>query len=299
MIETNQLISLITIDQYGSFSKAAEKLNVTQSAISQSIKNLEKKLGFSLVVRDKKEVFLTPEGKKLSRLGNKYIRSYEELIQSFHENRERMVGPYGVGTLDGIGKSFLSDFFLEFSENYPLVQLKILLETPENLLRKFKERELQALILPEYQIPGNLERLPIFDEYLCLVAHPELLGELGEENLGLEDLKKLPLLFFEDQDPNFFRWCRDHYGQTVKGFEPRLVFNSYSSLLHGISNKLGLAVLPSHIVERDYFKRESSKLFIGKKTFLNKICFAFSEDNQDDLKTQKILEYFRGQGLSE
>ena len=78
MIETSQLQTLVAVTKAKSFSKAAEDLHVTQSAISQSIKNLEKKLEVKLFKRSGKKVVLTTEGEKLYTLANGFIAKLGE-----------------------------------------------------------------------------------------------------------------------------------------------------------------------------------------------------------------------------
>lgn len=293
MIENSQLMALIAIDQTGSFSKAAEKMQVTQSAISQSIKNLEAKLNFKLIIRDKKEIQLTPEGKKLCELGENFVNDYESLLQSFYNDRHQLVGDYTIGTLDGIGKSFVAKYFINFLNEYQDISLKVLLEQPESLLSKFKKQMIQALILPDHLIPASLEKHELFDEYLCFIVHPDLLGGENLSEIDFSQIKKLPFIFFEEQDPNFSQWARSKYKQVPRGMKPRLVFNSYTPIIHAVREKIGAAVIPSHILERPYFVEQTKNLVISREVFLGKICFAYSSEYSDDLKTQKLLSYLK------
>ena len=124
MIETSQLQTLMAICTAGTFSKAAEKLNVTQSAISQSIKNLEKKLGVQLVKRNGKIIILTQEGERLARFARKYLSDLGDTVEEITSARDEMTGQVRIGTLTGIGKSWLApellDFTLENSYKYIL-----------------------------------------------------------------------------------------------------------------------------------------------------------------------------------
>lgn len=285
------MLSLIAIEQTGSFSKAAEHLQVTQSAISQSMKNLETKLGFSLIIRDKKEIQLTPEGHKICLLGKRYLHNFDDLIQSFYKSRDQLVGDYAIGTLDGIGKSFMSEHVLKFLKKYSEISLQVVLETPENLLDRLKKQSLQAVILPEHYIPASLESHRLFDEYLCLVVHPDLLGGVKPDELTIEQIKNLPFIFFDEQDPNFYLWSRDRYKQVPKGIKPRLVFNSYTPMLHAVKDKIGAAIMPTHILARPYFMSQTTDLVTSKEVFLSRICLAFSSDLADDIKTKHLLEY--------
>lgn len=293
MIENSQLMALLAIDQTGSFSKAAEKLQVTQSAVSQSIKNLEAKLNLTLVIRDKKELQLTLEGKKLCELGENFVSDYEDLLQSFYQDRHQLVGEYNIGTLDGIGKSYVAKHFLKFLKDFPDISLKVFLEQPESLLSKYKKQMLQALILPEHLIPGSMEKHELFDEYLCFVVHPDLLRGENLSEIEFSQIKKIPFIFFEDHDPNFSQWARSKYKQVPRGLKPRLTFNSFTPIIHAVKEGLGAAVIPSHILERPYFVEQTKNLVVSREVFLGKICFAYSAELSDDLKTKQLLEHLK------
>ena len=107
MIESSQLQTMVVVAKYCNFSKAAEELGVTQSAISQSIKNLEKKINAPLFKRAGKQVVLTDEGKKLYRLSKTYISKFDELLDEISDSKHKMKGKVRIGTLHGIGKSWI------------------------------------------------------------------------------------------------------------------------------------------------------------------------------------------------
>ena len=89
-IETSQLQTLVAVSRAGSFSKAAEQLGVTQSAISQSIKNLEKKIDIKLFKRSGKTVVLTPEGEKLYSLATGFLDQMDETLEDIKESKDQM-----------------------------------------------------------------------------------------------------------------------------------------------------------------------------------------------------------------
>ena len=89
-IETSQLHTIRAVTSAGSFSKAAEELGVTQSAISQSIKNIENKLGVQLFRRSGKQVFLTPEGEKLNDLAKVYFKQLENTLEEIQIGKDQM-----------------------------------------------------------------------------------------------------------------------------------------------------------------------------------------------------------------
>ena len=120
MLEISQLQTLVTVAKLQSFSKAADELHVTQSAISQSIKNLEKKVGVKIFKRSGKNVVLTPEGEKLYRLGASFLNQLDDTLEEICLDRDSMTGKVRIGTLTGIGKSWLAPIMLKKKKKYPI-----------------------------------------------------------------------------------------------------------------------------------------------------------------------------------
>ena len=119
MLEISQLQTLVAVAKENSFSKAADELGVTQSAISQSIKNLETKLGVTLFNRLGKKAVLTNEGEKLHQLASTFITQLNNTVDEIRHDKDKMSGPIRIGTLTGIGKSWLGYEMLALSESFP------------------------------------------------------------------------------------------------------------------------------------------------------------------------------------
>ena len=92
MIETSQLQTLVAVTHAKSFSKAAENIGVTQSAISQSIKNLESKLEIKIFKRSGKNVVLTPEGERLYQFGARFIAEMKDTLDDLQSDKNTMRG---------------------------------------------------------------------------------------------------------------------------------------------------------------------------------------------------------------
>ena len=149
MIETSQLQTLVAVGMAKSFSRAAESLNVTQSAISQSIKNLERKIDVTLFKRSGKKVVLTQEGEKLYNVARLLIAQVEETLEDIQFDKQSMSGRIKLGTLTGIGKSWLAPIMLQMANDYPDLTISLNLGFQEDLIRDFEGHRIDLLILPE------------------------------------------------------------------------------------------------------------------------------------------------------
>lgn len=182
-----------------SFSVAASKLFVTQSAVSQQISRLEQQLGSTLFVRSRKGVSLTTAGELLLR----YVSQSLELINSAEGLFERMStldqGEIRIGAGDTITKHFLLPKLSEYHSRYPKVKIEILNRvTHETLLQLMSGRvDIAFINLPvdEAAYPG-IELRPLTSQQDIFVAG-EQFGHLRDDMLNEADIASLPLIMLE------------------------------------------------------------------------------------------------------
>ncbi len=254
MIETSQLQTLVAVTKAKSFSKAAEDLHVTQSAISQSIKNLEKKLEVKLFKRSGKRVVLTPEGEKLYALANNFLAKLDDTLTEIQADKDTMSGKVRIGTLAGFGKSWLAPIMLEYAEKYPEIKVGINLGFQEELVREFENYRLDFLILPEEALPNVGEKILLGVEKTVLVF-PDTGDFALTKETTLEELSSYPTILFEDEgDGLYMRWCRQRFGRIPKQVNGRYIINSHGNMLQAVQRGLGVAVVPKHVIGRSYYK---------------------------------------------
>ncbi len=260
MIETSQLQTLVAVSKAKSFSKAAEDLHVTQSAISQSIKNLERKIDVKLFKRSGKKVVLTQEGEKLYGLAQNFISQMEETLDEITNDKTSMSGVVRIGTLTGIGKSWLAPLMLQYGDENKDLIVSINLGFQENLVREFENYRLDFLILPEESLPTLGEKKLIGEETSVLVFPDTPEFNITSET-GLDELAAYPtILFQEEGDGLYLKWCREKYGQIPKKINRKYVINSHGNMLQAVQKGLGVAVVPLHVLKRSYYKDKVGSL---------------------------------------
>ena len=291
-IESSQLQVLVALSQNEGLSKAAQALGVTQSAVSQSVKAMETKLGFPVVSKNGKNLVLTENGKKLAKVAKMYFRRIEDAIEQVYQENNRIAGQLTLGTLYGLGKSWVISHLIDFLKGYPELELKIVLDFPNVLTAKFESGEIDCLMMPDYLIPHHVESMPIHDEYSTLVFpdSPNFPITLGTQ---LDEIQKYPVLMFENHDPLFFRWCRERFKNVPKNLTTKFVANSFGHLLQGVHEELGIAVVPTHVLQRSYFKDKLKTL--GKQAVVknNTIAFALRTDELDNKKVNCIYQFLK------
>jgi DNA-binding transcriptional LysR family regulator len=288
MIETSQLQVLIALSHNENISKAAEELNVTQSAVSQALKNLETKVGLPIITRQGKAVTLTDNGMRLAKVAKQFFKRIEETIEQIHLENHEIKGKVHVGSLYGLGKTWLSSRMLDFLAAYPQLEVKVSMDFPETLIKKFEQHEIDCLIMPEHLVPAFAEKKDLHSEFSTLVSpvHFKITAKSD-----LKEILSHPIIFYDNHDPNFYRWCREKFGVVPRNLKPRLVVNSFGQMLHAVDEGLGIAVVPTHVLKRSFQRKNVS--IIGKEfeVFTNKVSFAFHPDDADNYKIKELYKF--------
>jgi DNA-binding transcriptional LysR family regulator len=290
MIEISQLQTLVAVAHASSFSKAADELSVTQSAISQSIKNLEIKIGVKLFKRSGKRVVLTQEGEKLFNLGTTFLGQMDETLEEILNDKNTMSGKVRIGTLQGIGKSWLAPNLLKFAKLHTNLSVGISLGFQENLIRKFENYQLDILILPEDSLPSFGEKIFLSEEKATLVF-PKSDDFNITQDITLEELSKLPTVLFERDDPLYLNWCLKKFGKIPKKINMRYAVNSHGNMLQAVLQGLGVAVIPTHVLRRSFYLDKLSEISKQFEVTNGKFYLVYHKDSKELLRIKTVIDH--------
>ena len=288
LIEISQLQTLVAVARVKSFSKAASDLGVTQSAISQSVKNLENKIDVRLFKRSGKKVVLTSEGEKLFNLAQGFLGQMEDTLQEIQFDKDSMKGKVRIGTLTGLGKSWVAPELLDYSREFPELTVSVRLGFQEDLVRDFENFRLDILILPEDALPGVGEKLLLAEEKIALV-YPDSEAFPLHDKMTLEELVSYPMILFEQEDHLFLKWCRERFGRTPEKVNMRYIVNSHGNMLQAVKEGLGIAAVPNHVLARSYYRHQIKTL---QKTEVSNGNFylVFHKDSRELKRIDRTLE---------
>jgi DNA-binding transcriptional LysR family regulator len=290
MIETSQLQTLVAVTRARSFSKAAEDLGVTQSAISQSIKNLESKLEIKIFKRSGKSIVLTPEGERLYHFGSHFLAEMRDTLDDLQSDKEQMRGKVRIGTLTGIGKSWLAHEIVLYAKENPDLVLSVRMGHQEDLLLDFENNMLDILILPEDELPTHGEREFFIEEKSTLVFPKDHSEFNFDSKLTLAKLEELPTVLFEKDDHLFFKWCRSKFKAVPKKMNIRFTVNSHGHMLQAVYEGLGISVVPNHVLNRSYFKDKVSTLGGEFEVPSGKLYIVYQKESENLLRVKNTID---------
>ncbi|PUE09880.1 LysR family transcriptional regulator [Limnohabitans sp. T6-20] len=167
----------LALAETGSFSRAAEKLHITQSALSRSIQVLEEDLGGPLVDRVGKKNELTPLGRSVLERAQRIVHEAQELKQGAALLQQGGMGSLRVGLGSGPGAMLMTPWLRYMAENHPTVHVAVSRGSTELQLVQLRERQLDALVVDvrRVAIAADLRMEHIVEMragFVCRRGHP-------------------------------------------------------------------------------------------------------------------------------
>lgn len=145
MIDIDQLRTFIAIAETGSFTKAADVVHKTQSAVSMQMKRLEERLSKPIFARDGRASRLTEDGERLLDYARRIVRLNLEALAAF--SGPQLSGSVRLGVPDDYADRYLPEIMARFSRGYPGVELTIICEPSAELLERIDGNELDLAIV--------------------------------------------------------------------------------------------------------------------------------------------------------
>ena len=163
--------TLLEVISAGSYTRAAQRLSLTQPAVSHHMRQLEQEFGIHIFYKDKKELRLTPEGEILVKYARRALAVYRNARQAIEDSRICM-SHIGVGITHTVGESCVPQVLAEYCNQTPGVHINIVTDTIKNLYDMMRSYELDVAIV-DGQFPASGYTEVLLDtDYLCLVVSP-------------------------------------------------------------------------------------------------------------------------------
>lgn len=192
-MELRQLKYFVKSAEYLNFSVAAKHLYITQSTLSQQIKQLEFELGFELFLRNSRHISLTEAGEEFLPFARKTILDAEDAVQRLYDLQHVKVGTLRVGVTYSLS-SVLTEGLISFMKEYPGIKLEIYYKTVDELLTLLRERKVDFILsYKPLSEADDIDAMPLFENTLALVVSKE--HPFAHHNkVKLNDLAGLPLI---------------------------------------------------------------------------------------------------------
>src|SRR3954451_17449061 len=197
LMDTRQLAAFCAVVERKSFSQAAERLGVTQPAVSLQIRSLEQRLGRQLLDRSGRRVEPTEAGLRLYASAQRLLQAEEQLLEELESDDEGVVtGSLELGASTGPGGSGVPVLLCEFQERHPDVTVRLSVSDTQTVVARVADRELELGVVGAGRRHRGVTFEPFFrDEVVLAVpaAH-----RFAGKRVTLDQLRQEPLIAMQE-----------------------------------------------------------------------------------------------------
>lgn len=270
-------------------TKAAERLHISQPAVSKSIKNLEIQLGGQLFIRTKRGVSLTEEGKEFYR----YIQQAMEFITNAEHKFNDLVhletGEIRIGVSTTLTRQFLLPYLELFHEIYPHINIQISTNLSSELFKMLRDGLLDVIIL---NLPGpqaaDIEIVPVKEVHDCFIAGKKY-QELAQGTYHIENLLSYPFVvqsLGSTARRTFDSYCHNHH-ITIN---PVMNLASYTLVVEFTKIGFGIGYATKEFIEQELQEKELFMVKTIPEPPTRHIGLAYAKKSLPSFATRKFID---------
>ena len=250
------------VAEVGNITAAAQALYISQSAVSQSIKQLERDLQTRLFARNSRGVSLTAEGQMLY----EYVRSAMGLLETGEEKlsqtRELQMGQLTIGASDTVTSQFLLPYLDEFHKRHPAIHIQIISGRSHKVLGLLRSGKVDIAFASTPTDTSSLHIFPCFDTHAIFVAGADYHCDF-DHTYTLEEIAAFPLILLERKASSRLYMERFFLQNGLK-LNPEIELGARSLLVDLAAIGFGVAGVTEEFVRKDL---ESGRLRKLKTSF--------------------------------
>jgi LysR family transcriptional regulator, transcriptional activator of the cysJI operon len=232
-----------------SFSKAAKLNGITQSAVSQQARAMERHFHALLIDRSQKQFHLTREGERIYETAREILHSYDKLVSELQELKKIISGTIRISTIYSIGLHELPPYIKRFLHDFPSVNVRVEYRRSnlvyEDILHNAVDFGLVAFPVRQRQI----EVIPFRNDRLVLITHPQHpLAKRTE--VAVADLQNQRFIGFDPDIPTrkaVDQIFREHKMES----EPVMEFDNIETVKRAVEIDHGIAIVPQATVQQE------------------------------------------------
>ncbi len=275
-----------------SFSKAAKLNSITQSAVSQQLRAMEKHFNILIIDRSQKQFRLTREGQKLYDSSKDILYRYDKLNSELQEMKKVISGNIHISTIYSIGLHELPPYIKKFLQKYPSVNVRVEYRR-SNLV--YEDILHNSVDLGLVAFPHNIrqtEEIPFLEDVLVLICHPDH-ALAGKESVSLEDLVDCKMIGFDQDIPT--RKATDHlFRDRNLDVHPVMEFDNIETVKRAVEIDAGVAIVPLATVAQEVQQKSIVKVALEDGKHKRPLSIIHRKGRVLTPAMKKFIETLRG-----
>ncbi len=253
-----------------SFSRAAKLNGITQSAVSQQLRSMERHFNVLIVDRSQKQFRLTQEGRRLYESSKEILHLYERLDCEIQEMRKVISGSIKISTIYSVGLHELPNYLKTFMQKFPSVNVHVEYRRSNHVYDDVLHNAVDLGVVA-YPIKNRqLEVVPFKTDHLVVAvssSHPLA----GSEDVSVKELENFDFVGFDKDIPT--RKATDEIFRQAKiSLEPTMEFDNIETVKRAVEINAGFAILPATTVQHEAMRGQICSIPFRKKSFTRPIA---------------------------
>ena len=232
-----------------SFSRAAKLNGITQSAVSQQLRAMEKHFDILIVDRSQKQFCLTHEGSRLYDSARELLQQYDKLVSDLLEMKDIVSGTIHLSTIYSVGLHELPPYIKLFMQKFPAVNVRVEYRRSNMVYDDVIHRAVDLGLVAYPTRMRQLETIPFQEDKLIAVCSPK--HELaGRNDLKIKELAHYCFVGFDQDIPTRKATDAIFRAEAIE-IEPVMEFDNIETVKRAVEINAGIAILPSTTVLRE------------------------------------------------
>lgn len=294
MLNLYQLTTFVTVISEGSMTAAADKLFLTQPAVSQQIRNLEEELGVELLVRGVRQIKATPQGEILYEHSRKILHHVQQAEIAIKSMGAELKGHVVLGTLNSLGLHLMSPIISRLLRHNPDLMVKVEYQKGEELIQNFRNGKLDVLILPECQrefsinLDDSYEAKFLNKEEMWLVVSGK--DSNVPQQVSVSELSDYPIVQFTGEYPGFDSKIKEKMTSASKKYNVVFESSNVGTLKRVIETGIGLGFLPAHAVKKQVRSGRMNRVHVKDLSYEMDLVYYYKKNSDKKVLVETFYQ---------
>ncbi|MBC2593906.1 LysR family transcriptional regulator [Ruficoccus amylovorans] len=278
-----------------SFSRAAKLNGITQSAVSQQLRAMEKHFNVLIVDRSQKQFRLTREGSKLYESAKELLHMYEKLTSELQEMKKVISGTIHISTIYSIGLHELPPYVKEFLQEFPSVNVRVEYRRSNLVYEDVLHNAVDLGLVAYPNKIRQLEVIPFQEDHLVVICSPNH-PLARQKQVEVKDLSEHRFIGFEQDIPT--RKATDQFFKEVKlDIEPVMEFDNIETVKRAVEIDAGISIVPSTTVIQEVKQGLICSLNIKGKKLSRPLAIVHRKGRVLTPAMKKLISLLTGKNL--
>ena len=271
-----------------SFSKTALLNDVSQSAVSQQLKSIERRQGRQLVQREKRRLSLTAEGEIFHGYAREIVRRFDEMQHRLQALSGEVSGTVRLSAIYSVGMMELAPYLKTYIKAHPRVNLRLSYAQARSIYDNVASGQIDLGVVAFPRSQRNVDAVPFAEDpmvVICSVSNP--LGIQTQVSPG--ELAEQPLILFTPEFPTrtaVDRYFRKH-GVALR---PVMELDHIATLIHAVEVDIGISLVPSSALRQGRFKDTLRALPLRGKPLIRTLGVLQRKGRSYSMATRRMFE---------